>query len=153
MKLTQYLKEEYIALGVDAEDKVQAIDQLVKLVEKELPEIDKKKLNKLILDREYLSSTGIGSGIAIPHARVEELKAHYIFFARSSHGIHFDSIDDKPVHLIFLILAPENANELHLKMLARVSKFLHDTSFREQLMMAKTNADVYETVLRKDEQY
>ncbi|MCB0308546.1 MAG: PTS sugar transporter subunit IIA [Bdellovibrionales bacterium] len=153
MKLSDYIKENLIIPELKAKEKEDALRQMTHEISKEFPQIDSEKLLGIVMDRESLSSTGIGSGIAIPHAKLEQFSEHIVAFAKSSEGVAFDSIDDKPVHLIFLIVGPTQANETHLKALARISKFLHDTSFREQLMMSKTRHEIYEVIIKKDDQY
>jgi PTS system nitrogen regulatory IIA component len=97
----------------------------------------------VLLERERLGSTGVGRGVAIPHARLSSLKRVYGFFARLERPIDFDSVDDQPVDLIFLLLAPEQAGADHLKALARVSRLLRDESLCERLRGCTTAEGIY----------
>ncbi|MBN2751389.1 MAG: PTS IIA-like nitrogen regulatory protein PtsN [Rhodospirillaceae bacterium] len=103
-----------------------------------------------LLDRERLGSTGVGSGIAIPHAKLTGIDRLYGIFARLDHPVDFDSIDDMPVDLICLLIAPEGAGADHLKALARVSRLLRDKGICEKLRGA-TEADALYALLLDSE--
>ncbi|MBI5445185.1 MAG: PTS sugar transporter subunit IIA, partial [Deltaproteobacteria bacterium] len=105
----------------------------------------------VLLDREKLGSTGIGEGIAIPHGKLRELDRVVGVFGRSRPGVDFDSMDGAPVHLLFLLLAPEASASSHLKALARISRLLRDRSFREELLRTDSREDLYRLLLREDE--
>lgn len=153
MKLTDLIHPEWIIPDLEPTDKSSALRFMVDRACVAHPEVHPEVLLGRITEREKLSSTGIGSGIAIPHARLDGIREHAIVFARSHHGVAYDAIDGKPVHLIFMIIGPTSANETHLKALARISKFLHDTAFREQLLIAQTREEIHEAIRRKDAQY
>ena len=95
--------------------------------------IDERRVFDLLLERERLGSTGIGGGIAIPHGRLANLTQPRGLFARLGTPIDFDSIDERPVDTVFLLLAPEGAGADHLKALARVSRLLRDRTLVEKL--------------------
>lgn len=97
----------------------------------------------VLWEREKLGTTGVGFGIAIPHGRIEGLDRVYGFFARLAEPVGFDAIDDKPVDLVFLLLAPESAGADHLHALAMVSRLLRDPKLCEQLRRAKGEADLH----------
>ena len=113
--------------------------------------IDKANIIDVLRQREKLGSTGIGDGVAIPHGKISALADLTVCFGRSKDGICFDSMDGKPVHLFFLLLAPENSSGQHLKALAKISKMLKVPSFRERLMEAKTKSDLYKIIIEQDE--
>ena len=98
-----------------------------------LLQLDERRLFDRLLERERLGSTGIGGGIAIPHARMAGATAPRGLFARLAQPIDFDSIDDRPVDIVFLLVAPEGAGADHLKALARVSRLLRDRGLVEKL--------------------
>jgi PTS system nitrogen regulatory IIA component len=97
----------------------------------------------VLWEREKLGTTGVGTGIAIPHGRIEGLDHVYGFFARLAEPVNFDAIDDKPVDLVFLLLAPESAGADHLHALAIVSRLLRDAKLCEQLRRAKNEVDMH----------
>jgi mannitol/fructose-specific phosphotransferase system IIA component (Ntr-type) len=153
MKLAEIMRESLIFPELTASNKADALREIISGVSRIFPELSEGDLFSVIMERERLSSTGIGSGIAIPHAKHPVAEYQIAAFGRSRIGIPFDAIDGKPVHLIFLIVGPVGANEAHLKVLARISKFLHDTSFRERLFTAENAALIYEAIAEKDAQY
>src|SRR6185369_9598390 len=95
--------------------------------------LDERRLFDRLLERERLGSTGIGGGIAIPHGRLPALAKPSGLFARLVHPIDFNAIDERPVDIVFLLIAPEGAGADHLKALARVSRLLRDRSLVEKL--------------------
>ncbi len=111
-----------------------------------LYKLDERRLFDRLLERERLGSTGIGGGIAIPHGRMADLSKPVGLFARLGHPVDFDSIDERPVDTVFLLLAPEGAGADHLKALARVSRLLRDRNLVEKLR-ATENADALYALL------
>jgi PTS system nitrogen regulatory IIA component len=105
------------------------------------------------LDREKLGSTGIGDGIAIPHGKIRDLGGVVASFGRSREGVDFESIDQKPTHLFFLLVAPENSAGMHLKALARISRLLKDPNFRKKLMGAGDKDELFQIISEEDSQY
>jgi PTS system nitrogen regulatory IIA component len=105
------------------------------------------------LERERLGSTGIGGGIAIPHGKLGALKSLLMAFGRSRKGVEFDAMDGKPTHLFFLLLAPEDSTGAHLKMLARISRSLKNSVFRERLMTAADGRELYMVIQKEDEDF
>jgi PTS system nitrogen regulatory IIA component len=108
--------------------------------------VDERRLFDRLLERERLGSTGIGGGIAIPHARLTSLSKPVGLFARLVHPIDFDAIDERPVDIVFLLAAPEGAGADHLKALARVSRLLRDRALVDKLR-ATENADALYALL------
>jgi nitrogen PTS system EIIA component len=105
--------------------------------------LDERRLFDRLLERERLGSTGIGGGIAIPHGRMSTLMQPRGLFARLAHPIDFDSIDERPVDIVFLLVAPEGAGADHLKALARVSRLLRDRSLVEKLRATESADALY----------
>ncbi len=105
--------------------------------------LDERRLFDRLLERERLGSTGIGGGIAIPHGRMSTLAQPRGLFARLAHPIDFDSIDERPVDIVFLLVAPEGAGADHLKALARVSRLLRDRALVEKLRATESADALY----------
>ena len=105
--------------------------------------LDERKLFDRLLERERLGSTGIGGGIAIPHGRLAGIDKSLGLFARLAHPVDFDSIDERPVDIVFLLVAPEGAGADHLKALARVSRLLRDRSLVEKLRATESADALY----------
>ena len=108
-----------------------------------LYKLDERRLFDRLLERERLGSTGIGGGIAIPHGRMANLDKPVGLFARLGHPVDFDSIDERPVDTVFLLLAPEGAGADHLKALARVSRLLRDRNLVEKLRATESADALY----------
>ena len=109
----------------------------------QLYKLDERRLFDRLLERERLGSTGIGGGIAIPHGRMPSLAKPVGVFARLAHPVDFDSIDERPVDAVFLLLAPEGAGADHLKALARVSRLLRDRGLVEKLRATESADALY----------
>lgn len=138
MKITDLLKKNGIALNPNVQTKEEAINKLVDLMDATGRLSDKEAYKKAVLDRESLSTTGIGDNIAIPHAKTSAVKEAGLSSMIITDGIDYDSLDGEPAKLFFMIAAPEGENNLHLDVLARLSMMLMDPSFKEQLINAKS---------------
>ena len=103
-----------------------------------------------ILQRESLGSTGVGDGVAIPHAKLPELSSVIGALGISRKGIPYDAIDNEPVHLIFMLLVPENSGGVHLKALARIARLLKNEKFRDELLTLDTAANIYSAFIEQD---
>ena len=105
--------------------------------------LDDRRIFDVLLERERLGTTGVGSGIAIPHGKLGDLDRVKGVFARLEEPIDFDAVDDRPVDLLFLLLAPEDAGADHLKALARVSRLLRDPATCEKLRVSNSRDALY----------
>jgi PTS system nitrogen regulatory IIA component len=115
--------------------------------------MDLSKLMEVLVEREKLGSTGIGDGIAIPHGKMVGLGELMLSFGRSRAGVDFDSLDGKPAHLFFLVVAPDNSAGTHLKALARISRLLKSNAVRQELMEASDAREIYEIIESQDEEF
>jgi PTS system nitrogen regulatory IIA component len=153
MKITDILDEASIIQDLRSTSKKGVLEELSDVLVEggKLP--DRDKVVEVLLDREKLGSTGIGDGIAIPHGKMKGIEDLVISFGRSTKGINFESIDNKPTHLFFLLVAPENSAGIHLKALARISRLLKDPSFRSRLMEAKDRRDLFAIIAEENETF
>jgi PTS system nitrogen regulatory IIA component len=115
--------------------------------------MDPLALQKVLEERELLASTAIGDGIAIPHGKLDAVERLVGALGRSVPGLAFDSIDGKPTHLVFMLVAPSNSAGIHLKALARLSRLFRDANFRERLLDADSAAAIYQTIVEEDNKY
>ena len=138
MKITELLKKNTIILDLKSNSKAEVIDELVNKLDSAGMLNDKEEYKKAILKREADFSTGIGEGIAIPHAKVAAVKTPALAFGRSTAGIDFDSLDDAPANIFFMIAATEGANNTHLETLSRLSTLLMNEDFKQKLLIVKT---------------
>ncbi|MBI3583648.1 MAG: PTS sugar transporter subunit IIA [Nitrospinae bacterium] len=150
MKITEILDADSIIADLKAKGKRDVISELVELLVKSGKVRDKNKLLDALMERERLGSTGIGENVAIPHAKSNEIDTIIATFGRSNGGISFDSLDQKPVYFVFLLIAPEKSAGMHLKTLARISKLLKNPLFRQDLIKAKNEKEIYEAISRED---
>ena len=150
MQLEQIFKIEFINADLSAKNKDEALAEMVNTIIRGGVKIDSSSIIEILKQRENLGSTGIGEGVAIPHGKISALNDIIVAFGRSIEGIAFDSLDGKPVHLIFLLLAPENSAGQHLKILANLSKMLKDVNFRKKLFKAKAQNDLYKIIIDQE---
>lgn len=151
MRLDQIFKIEFLNENLSSNTKIDVLAELINVLINSGLKIDRTKAIDVLQQREKLGSTGIGDGVAIPHGKVSDLRDLVVAFGRSRRGIDFDAIDGKPVHLFFLLLAPENSTGQHLKALAKISKMLKTPNFRTKLIDAKTTGDLYKAIVEQDE--
>jgi PTS system nitrogen regulatory IIA component len=142
MEIKDILQPEGVFAGLKAASKKQVLQELARQAAG-VTGINERKIFETLMERERLGTTGVGNGIAIPHGKLPELTRLYGFFARLEKSVDFDAIDEQPVDLIFLLLAPEGAGADHLKALARVSRLLRDAGACEKLRGAKTADGLY----------
>jgi PTS system nitrogen regulatory IIA component len=152
MKLSEIIDEENIVPELQAKDKKGVLEELAHVLSSHEPSINKSDLVKVLLERERLGSTGIGDGVAIPHGKMNGVKNPIISFGRSRKGLDFDSMDGQPAHLFFLLVAPENSAGLHLKALAKIAKLLKSSAFRKKLIEADSRGDIYQAIIKTDEE-
>jgi nitrogen PTS system EIIA component len=151
MKITEFISAKEIVIGVKATDKPGTLMELLRMLETNGLLKDGEKVHQILLEREKLGSTGIGQGIAVPHAKTDQVKDLVCALGVSAKGIEFDSLDGEPVYIIFLVLAPSGATGVHLKALAKIARLLKDKVFRNSLRASKTPADAYQ-IIKEDEE-
>ncbi len=142
MDLAGLIKLDGIIPSLKAKSKKQVLQELAARAA-ESTKLDQREIFETLLHRERLGSTGVGHGVAIPHGKFEKLDKIVSLFARLSTPVDFDSIDDQPVDLVFLLLAPESAGADHLKALARISRLLREPASIEKLRGSKDAAALY----------
>jgi len=153
MKITDILQESSVVAALAGRSKGEVIEELAGVLTHDHAEIDRQRLIQALEDRERLNSTALGDGVAIPHGKLPGLKRVLAAFGRSRTGVDFQSLDGKPTHLFFLLVAPEDSAGAHLKALARISRLLKDEGFRARLMEASGAQDLFETIRAEDDRY
>ncbi|MEO0137487.1 MAG: PTS sugar transporter subunit IIA [candidate division WOR-3 bacterium] len=151
LKISNFLKPDAVIMEMHATEKLDAIRELVEFMVNKNIARNKEQLFEALAKRENLESTGIGDGIAIPHARTDAVDDLVFVFARSSAGIDFSSIDGKPSHIIFLIASPENKKSEYIIALAKLSRLLRKISVREQLRKANDPQEVINIIKSNEE--
>ena len=151
MKITEVFRRDFIVGELRSTEKEDVLTELSSVFPCENFHCNVEAMVKVLMEREKLGSTGVGESIAIPHGKIQGLDDLHISFGRSRKGVAFDALDGKPVHLFFLLMAPDHSAGQHLKALAKISRMLKDTDFRKKLMNAKTRDDLYNVIREKDE--
>ncbi|HIU51976.1 MAG TPA: PTS sugar transporter subunit IIA [Candidatus Merdicola faecigallinarum] len=141
MRITDLLSRDAVELNVSAGSKNEIIQKMVDLMDKTGNISDKKEYERLVFEREKEGTTGVGEGIAIPHGKSDCVKRPGLAAAVVPNGVEFDSLDGKPVNLIFLIAAPNTKDNVHLDVLSRLSTLLMDLDFKNKLVQAKTKEE------------
>ena len=152
MRITELLTKETIAMDLDASDKSGVITELVNQLDKAGKLSDPVSFKEAIHNRESQSTTGIGEGIAIPHAKVAAVKTPAIAFGKSKEGVDYQSLDMQPAHLFFMIAAPEGGAQTHLDALAKLSGILMDEKIREKLIHAESPEEVLNIIDEADDE-
>lgn len=147
MEILDILAPGNVLTSVRATSKKQALQELSKHAS-QVTGLHDRTIFDVLLERERLGTTGVGRGIAIPHGKLSELDRLHGIFTVLEQPIEFDSVDDQPVDLIFLLLAPESAGADHLKALARVSRLLRDSNFCDRLRATATPGELFDTLTR-----
>ena len=153
MKIVDILAEPLVVGALTGRSKDEVIEELAAVVAEHHPEIERDRLVAALEERERLNSTALGEGVAIPHGKLAGVKRVVAAFGRSPSGIDFSSLDGKPTHLFFLLVAPEDSAGAHLKALARISRLLKDETFRSRLLAAPDAAELYRIIRTEDERY
>ncbi|HEY6171164.1 MAG TPA: PTS sugar transporter subunit IIA [Candidatus Kapabacteria bacterium] len=142
MKLINYLRPEYIAIGLDVESKEDLLDAMVELAGKNPLVKDKEKVNVAIHERERIMSTGVGKGFAIPHGKTDAVGDIVLAFAVTKDPVDYASMDNEPVRLVLLLLSRDSDVGNRLKLLSRASKVMNSDAARAALLGAKTPEEV-----------
>ncbi|MBN9020231.1 MAG: PTS IIA-like nitrogen regulatory protein PtsN [Rhizobiales bacterium] len=142
MDLSDLITPDAIVPALKANGKKQALQELAEKAAT-LTGLDERQIFDTLLQRERLGSTGVGNGIAIPHGKLAGLKRIHGVFARLAKPIEFDALDDQPVDLIFLLLAPESAGADHLKALARIARLLREPGLATKLRASSDASALY----------
>ena len=153
MKILDILAKDSIVPELKGRTKKQVLEELIEAVQQNKPSIDRDSLMKVLLERERLGSTGIGEGIAIPHGKLRDIDDLVLSFGRSSEGIDFESMDGKPVHLFFLLVAPETCAGVHLRALAKIARLLKNGTVRKRLAKVDNREDIFSIIQQEDEDF
>jgi fructose-specific phosphotransferase system IIA component len=150
MILSQMLQPAYVKVPLAGSDKQLVIKELVDLLDAGKLLLDKNVALQAVLNREQVRSTGIGSGIAIPHGKCNAVKELVVSMGIASQPIDFDSVDGKPVSIVILLLSPLDQTGPHIQALARISRLMLDESFRNKLQNASSANEVCELFTNKE---
>jgi fructose-specific phosphotransferase system IIA component len=144
--LSRYLKDKYINLDLKGDTKKEIVEELVDLIAESGKLKDKKALVSIILKREKLGSTGIGNGVAIPHAKSDKMNNFILAFARKREGLDYGALDGEKTYLFFLLASPESNVGGHLKILSDISRLVKDKFIVDRLKKAVDKKDILKIV-------
>ena len=152
MKILDVLDKDAILIDLKSKDKIGILNELVEPASR-LTGIDHKEMVQVLMERERLGSTGIGGGIGIPHGKLKNLDKLVLGFGLSREGVDFESMDGRPTHIFFLLITPEHSTDLHLKLLARVSRLLKKEPLKEMMMKAKSTEEIVSIIGEDDDDF
>ncbi|HUT43707.1 MAG TPA: PTS sugar transporter subunit IIA [Desulfobacterales bacterium] len=152
MKILDVLQKEAIISDLKSQDKKGTLVELVAPIAR-ITGVNHKDLIRVLMDREQLGSTGIGGGIGIPHGKLKQLESLALGFGLSRKGVDFESMDNQPTHIFFLLVTPENSTGLHLKMLARISRILKHDQFKKKLLNSSNTDEILSIIKEEDEEF
>ncbi|MBE2279438.1 MAG: PTS sugar transporter subunit IIA [Ignavibacteriaceae bacterium] len=153
MKLSDLLNEKNVIADMSGKDKNEAINELIDLFVDDPKVNDIEKVRKAVFDREKIISTGVGKGFAVPHGKTDAVQEVICAFGRSKEPIDYQALDQRPVHLVFLLVGKENLVSLHIKLLSRISRLMTRDEFRKKLMNANTVKEIIEIFKTEEETY
>jgi fructose-specific phosphotransferase system IIA component len=153
MKLKDLLTEQVIRIPLENTEKNKIIEELVDILDHAKKLEDRNVVLAAILERERVMSTGMGDGVAIPHAKSDAVKELVAAFGITKQDVDFQSIDEKPVRLIFLLVGPTEQTGPHLKALSRISRLMHREEFRNRLASARSSREVIDIISQEEQKY
>ena len=153
MKITDFLTVQTIIPALSSREKNSALEEMANWLVSYHRHLNKQTVLTVLLEREKISTTAIGEGVAIPHGKLPGVERVLGVFARSPQGVDFASLDGGPTYLFFVLIAPENAAADHLKALARISRLLKDEAFRRRLMEGQTSQELFNIIAEEDEKF
>jgi fructose-specific phosphotransferase system IIA component len=153
MKICDILTEDVIVARLKGNSKEEIIEAMVQLVSASPKVLDKDKVRAAIFEREKIMSTGVGNGFAIPHGKTDAVTEIVAGFAVTEKDIDYDSLDEKPVRLVFLLVGKDNLVGPHIKLLSRISRLMNKEEFRTQLLNAATAKEILELFRHEEATY
>jgi nitrogen PTS system EIIA component len=153
MRIGEILKKESVIADIEGKNKLDVIKEMTECLKQNNTIINDQELYTTLMEREKLGSTGIGENVAIPHGKSDELTQIISVFARSLSGIDFESLDQKPVHFVCMVIAPAHSTGQHLKALARISRLFKNQTLREGILKAEDSNAIYSILLEEDSKF
>jgi len=142
VKLYERLDASNVVLNLEGKHRTQIIEKMVRQLHRAGAAFDEEEALEKVLKREELGGTGIGSGVALPHARIDSAEEILVVLGTTKKGIDFEAMDGQPARLIFLVLAPEKAAETYLKVMARISRLMRKEEVRDALLHCDRESEV-----------
>jgi fructose-specific phosphotransferase system IIA component len=153
MKISDILTEDLVVAGLKGKSKDGIIEAMIDIVAHSPRVLDKEKVRTAIFEREQIMSTGVGNGFAIPHGKTDAVSDIVAAFAVTEEDIDYDSLDEKPVRLVFLLVGKDNLVGPHIKLLSRISRLMNKEEFRKQLLMLETPKEILDLFRQEEASY
>lgn len=153
MRIVDFIREDLIVPELRSKAKLDVLAELAGHLATRHGGVTAEDLVKVLVERERLASTAIGEGVAIPHGKLDAVGKLVACVGRTREGVDFDSMDGRPTHLFFVLVAPENSTGVHLKALARISRLFKDPEFRTRLLQAQTAKEMFDVIAEEDAKY
>lgn len=153
MNIYSLLDKETILANLKVENKEELLNKMIDVLGGQVGEAQLDEIRTSIFERENIMSTGVGKQLAIPHGKVKSIEENHASFAILDDPIDYDSIDDEPVRMVFLLAGPEKKNSSHIKLLSRISRLMNSTTFREALFACETPEEIYDTFYKEEVKY
>jgi len=151
MKVSKFIKIENIVPELKAENKTEVLKELAGIVTSNFSNLNYQKTLEALQERENLCSTAMDEGVAIPHGKLHGISNIIIAFGKSSKGIDFDSLDNKPTTLFIMLLSPEDSSKQHIKALAKISNIFKNNTFRNNIINSDNAEEILEFITEEDE--
>jgi len=153
MKISDILTDDLVVTGLQGKTKDDIIDAMINIVAVSPKVLDKEKVRKAIFERERIMSTGVGNGFAIPHGKTDAVTDIVAAFAVTAEPIDYQSLDEKPVRLVFLLVGKDNLVGPHIKLLSRISRLMNKEDFRKRLLVQQTPREIIEMFRQEEATY
>jgi fructose-specific phosphotransferase system IIA component len=150
VKITDYMSKELINLDLKASNKTEVLKELSSLIGSSETITDQEVTHKALVEREELGSTGIGKKVAIPHAKTDAAEKLTIAFGINKKGVNFDSLDEEDVKMFFVFASPLKDSQIYLKVLARISRLIRNSDFRNKLLKVSTPQEVIDCIEQEE---
>ena len=153
MKITDFLTPDRVIADLCGKEKAEVLNEMAHRLADSESGLDRAQILRVLQEREKISTTAIGEGVAIPHGKLPSVQRVSGLFARSLQGVDFASLDGEPTTLFFTLIAPQDAAADHLKALARISRLLKDPDLRRRLMAAANSQELYNIIAVEDQKF
>lgn len=153
MDICAFLDRSTIAQGLEVSSKKELINKVVDLLKPKVSDEQLEEIRDAVFKREEIMSTGIGKQLAIPHGKCDTLDKILASFAVLDESVEFDSIDNQPVKMVFLLVGPNDHSSQHIKLLSRISRLMNSSAFREKLLECENSDELFETFQCEEKEY
>lgn len=153
MNIYTLLDDSTILANLKVSSKEELLNKMIDVFDGRVSKEQLAEIRASVFERENIMSTGVGKNLAIPHGKAKSIDKNYACFALLKEPIDYNSIDNEPVNMVFLLAGPQSGNSSHIKLLSRISRLMNSTSFRETLANCNTPREIYETFHVEEERY